>query len=95
MGQNRSSEKVPGPRYIPQVGAGYSMQRQTAVTAYFTSKQLLLFAFALQRQTAVTAYFKNEQLLLFVCALQDSLLPSSNGILTALLQRQAAVAAYL
>ena len=24
------------------------MQRQTAVTAYFTSKQLLLFAFALQ-----------------------------------------------
>ena len=51
-------------------------QRHTAVTAYFKSRQLLLFAFARQsvcqysmakknpasqRQTAVTAYFKIKQ----------------------------------
>ena len=56
-------------------------QRQTAVTAYFTSNQLLLLDFArrsacqysmaeenraTQRQTAVAAYFTSEQLLLFV-----------------------------
>ena len=43
------------------------------VTAYFTSQQLLLFAFdtpdtgptAWQRQTVVTAYFTSQQLLLF------------------------------
>ena len=55
-------------------------QRQTAVTAHFSSKQLLLFAFAwqsawqyskaeenpeAQRQTAVTAYFTSGQLLLY------------------------------
>ena len=54
-------------------------ETQTAVTAYFTSKQILLFAFAwrslcqysmaeenpaAQRQTAVTAYLKSNQLLL-------------------------------
>ena len=58
---------------------------QTAVTVYFTSKQLLLFAYvrrslwqysmaeenpAAQRQTAVTAYFLGKQLLLFVFARQ-------------------------
>ena len=57
------------------------MQRQAAVTAYFSSNQLLLLVFALhdflmpwgtykltaeQRQTAVTADFTSEQLLLFV-----------------------------
>ena len=56
-------------------------QRQTATTAHFTSKQLLLFVFARRsvcqysmaeenpaapRQTAVTAYFTSKQLLLFV-----------------------------
>ena len=55
-------------------------QRQTAVTAYLKSKQLLLFVFArrsacqysmaednpaAQRQTAVSAYLKSKQLLLF------------------------------
>ena len=53
-------------------------QRQTAVSAYFTSQQLLLFVLrsvchysiaeenlAAQRQTAVTAYFTSQQLLLF------------------------------
>ena len=45
------------------------------------------------RQTAVTAYFSSKQLLLFVFELQDSLLPSSTGILTAV-QRQTAVPAY-
>ena len=63
-----------------------AVQRQTAVTAYFTSKQLLLFVFelqdsllpsstgiltAVQRQTAVTAYFTSKRLLLFVFGLQD------------------------
>ena len=63
------------------------MQRQTAVTAYFASKQLLLLVFGLQdsllpsstgivtvvqRQTAVTAYFTSKQLLLFVFAQQQN-----------------------
>ena len=44
------------------VFAGNALQWQTAVTAYFSSNQLLLFAFALQDdlmqiQKAVTAYF--------------------------------------
>ena len=43
-------------------------QRQKAVTAYFTSKQLQLFAIAeantRQCQTAVTAYFTSKDLLL-------------------------------
>ena len=58
-------------------------QRQTAVTAYFLSQQLLLFAIArrsvcqysmaeknpaAQRQTAVAAHFTRKQLLLFVFA---------------------------
>ena len=47
------------------------IQRQTAVTAYFPSQQLLLFVFVQQygliRQTAVTAYFSSTQLLLFAC----------------------------
>ena len=47
----------------------------------------------LQRQTAVTAHFSSEQLLLFAFELQDSLLPSSTGILTAV-QRQTTVTAY-
>ena len=118
------------------VTAYFSIQQLlTAVTAYFTSKQLLLFAFklqdcllpsstgiltAVQRQTTVTAYFSSqqfrsncllfkstvtdnsnclltitsEQLLLFVFELQDSLLPSSTGILTAV-QRQTAMTDYL
>ena len=41
-----------------------------------------------------TAHFKSKQLLLFVFELQDSLLPSSTGILTAV-QRRTAVTAYL
>ena len=80
-------------------------EKQTAVTAYFTSTQLPLLVFelqdsllpssagiltAVQRQTAVTAYFTSNQLLVF--ELQDSLLPSSTGILTAV-QRQTAVTA--
>ena len=59
----------------------YILTNQTAVTAYFTSKQLLLFVFswrsvwhysmaeenpAAQRQTAVAAYFTSNQILLFV-----------------------------
>ena len=47
----------------------------------------------MQRHTAVTAYSESKQLLLFVFVLQDSLLPSSTGILTAM-QRQTAVTAY-
>ena len=58
-----------------------AVHRQTAVTAYLKSKQLLLFVFELhvallplstgiltvvQKQTAVTAYLKSKQLLLFV-----------------------------
>ena len=46
------------------------------------------------RQTAVTAYLKSKRLLLFDFELQDSLLPSSTGILT-VVQRQTAVTAYL
>ena len=43
--------------------------REKAVTAYFSSKQLLLLTFStLQRQTAVTVYFSSKQLLLFVFA---------------------------
>ena len=72
-----------------------AVQRQTAVTAYFTSKQLLLFVFArrsvsqysmaednpaVQRQTAVTAHFTIKQLLLFVFVS---------------IQRQTAVTAYV
>ena len=83
-------------------------KRQTAVTAYFSSKQLLLFAFELQdshlpsstgiltaeqRQTVVTAYFSSNQILLFAFELQDYLLPSSTGILSAE-QRQTAVTAH-
>ena len=60
-----------------------AVQRQTAVTAYFSSEQLLLFVFELQdsllpsstdmssvmqRQTAVAAYFSGGQLLLFAFA---------------------------
>ena len=55
--------------------------RQTAVAAYFSSNQLLLFVFvrrsvcqysmaeekpAAQKQSAVTAYLESKQLLLFV-----------------------------
>ena len=50
------------------------MQRQTAVTAHFSSEQLQLFVFAVQavqRQTAVTALFSSEQLQLFAFALQQ------------------------
>ena len=62
-------------------------QRQTAVTDYFLSQQLLLFVFALwsvcqysmaednpaaQRQTAVTAHLNNKQLLLFAFELYNS-----------------------
>ena len=86
----------------------FVMESQTAVTAYFSSKPLLLFVFdlqdsllpsstgiltAVQRQTAVTAYSKSKRLLLFVFKLQDSLLPSSTAILTAV-QRQTAVTGY-
>ena len=57
------------------------MQRETAVTTYLKSKQLLLLAFGLlsvcqylmaednpaaQRQTAVAAHLKTKQLLLFI-----------------------------
>ena len=45
-------------------------------------------------QKAATAYLKSKQLLLFVFELQDSLLPSSTGMLTAV-QRQTAVTADL
>ena len=47
----------------------------------------------MKRQTAVADYFSSKQLLLFVFELQDSLLPSSTDILTAV-QRQTAVTAY-
>ena len=61
------------------------MQRQAAITAYFTSKQLLLFVFELQDyllpssngiltpvrgQTTVTAYLTSKQLLLLASARQ-------------------------
>ena len=50
-----------------------AVQRQTAVTAYLKSKQLLLFVFALnkpavQAQTALIDYLESEPLLLFVFA---------------------------
>ena len=41
-----------------------------------------------QRQTTVTAYLYSKQLLLFVFELQDSLLPSSTGILTVCKNKQ-------
>ena len=47
-----------------------------------------------QSQTAATAYFKCDQLLLLVFELQNSLLPSSPGILT-VVQRQTAVTSHL
>ena len=48
-----------------------TVHRQIAVTYYFSSKQLLLFAFAictLQEQTVVTAYFLYKHLLLVTIA---------------------------
>ena len=68
--------------------------RQTAVTAYLESKQLLLFVFArrsaceysmaeenpaAQRQTAVTAYLECKQLLLFVFVPQCSIAKSNRS----------------
>ena len=52
----------------------YFTNKQLAVTDYFTSRQLLLLAFHVwQRKTAVTAYFRSKQLLLsaFCTAVQD------------------------
>ena len=43
-----------------------AVQKLTAVTAFFSSKQLLLFVFAKwQKQTTVTAYLIINELLLF------------------------------
>ena len=50
--------------------------------------------YAAERQTAVTAYLESKLLLLFAFELQDSLLPTSTGIMTAV-QRQTAVTAHL
>ena len=59
-------------------------QRQTAVTAYFPSKLLLLFAFDIQqRQTTVTAHLKWKQLLVFV-----------NIVTFDIVQRQTTLTAY-
>ena len=46
----------------------------------------------IQSQTTVTAYIASKQLLL-IFGLQESLLPSSNGVMTAV-QKQTAVTAY-
>ena len=85
------------------------LQRQTAVTVYFTSKQLLLFVFAwrsvcqysmaeenhaAQRQTAVTAYFTSKQLQLFVFA-RRSVCQYSMAEENPAAQRQTAVTADL
>ena len=52
------------------------MQKQRAVTAYFSSKHLLLFAFRqedVKKQTAVTANFLSKQLLcICICMLRGS-----------------------
>ena len=88
-------------------GKDYPIQRQISVTAYFTSKQLLLFVFvrrsvcqysmaeenpAAQRQTAVTAYFTSGQLLLFVFA-RRSVCQCSMAEENPAAQRQTTVAA--
>ena len=62
-------------------------------TLFFAHTKQLIYI-SNQRQTTVAAGFSGKQLLLFVFELQDSLLPSSTGILTAG-QRQTAVTAYL
>ena len=84
-------------------------QRQTAVTACFTSKRLLLFAFAwrsvcqysmpeenpaAQTQTAVTACFTSKRLLLFAFAWR-SVCQYSMAEENPAAQTQTAVAAYL
>ena len=84
-------------------------QRHTTVTAYFSSKQLLLFVFArrsvcqysmaeenpaAQRQTAVTAYISSNQLLLFVFAWR-SVCQYSMAEDNPAAQRQTAVTAYI
>ena len=54
---------------IKQLHSVYILHRQTAVTAYVSRKQLLLFAFVRQymhRQTAAAAYISSKQLLLFL-----------------------------
>ena len=74
--------------------AAYNIeQRQTAVSAYFKSKQLLLFVFAqrsvckysmaeenpgAQRQTTVITYLTGEQLLLLVFVEKSA--PSSTSV---------------
>ena len=63
------------------------------LTFYVENKLMIYVCAAMRRQIEVAAYFTSKQLLLFVYKLQDSLLPSSTGILTAV-QRQTAVTAY-
>ena len=59
------------------------LQRQTQVTAYFTSKQLLLFVFDVRlRRTAVSAYYTSKQLLLFVFARYCTVPGYPNGVIT-------------
>ena len=79
-----------------------AMQRQTALTHYLKSEQLLQFAFAVDytpmkcraKASSSNCLLEKKRLLLFVFELQDSLLPSSTGILTAV-QRKTAVTAHL
>ena len=66
-------------------------QRQTAVTAYLKSKQLLQFAFV---QKAVTADLWSKQLLLFVFA-RRSVWQYSMAEENPAAQRQTAVTAHL
>ena len=85
-----------------------AMQRQTTVTAYFSSKQLLLCPFvsrslcqysmaeenpAAQRQTSVTVYLPSKQLLLFVFA-RRSVCQYSMAEENPAAQTQTAVTAY-
>ena len=86
----------------------HTWRRQTTVTAYFTSEQLLLFVFArrsvcqysmaeenpaVQRQTAVTVYFTGKQLLLFDFA-RRSVCQYSMSEENPAAQRQTAVTVY-
>ena len=45
-----------------------AVQRQTAVTAYFSSKQVLLFVFASHTVATLTVHLKAKQSSVFTCA---------------------------
>ena len=65
----------------------------TSHTSHSINHNVSPFIVSVTNTLPVTAYFSSKQLLLFVVELQDSLLPSSAAILTAV-QRQTTVIAY-